>query len=98
MERTYIKDLKEQTGKEVSISCWVDIRRDQGKLIFFEYSGDLSISSDISNELSFLYPEKLIVVAYSSGPITNISMRGKNVRNLIEKIIKNFDVKEVFFE
>lgn len=37
MERTYIKDLKSQLGKEVSISGWVDIRRDQGKLIFFEF-------------------------------------------------------------
>lgn len=37
MSRTYIKDLKAQIGKEVSISGWVDIRRDQGKLIFFEF-------------------------------------------------------------
>ncbi len=37
MERTYIKDLKSKTGQEVSISGWVDIRRDQGKLIFFDF-------------------------------------------------------------
>jgi len=37
MERTYIKDLKSKLGNEVSISGWVDIRRDQGKLIFFEF-------------------------------------------------------------
>ncbi len=37
MERIYIKDLKEHSGKEVSISGWVDIRRDQGKLIFFDF-------------------------------------------------------------
>lgn len=37
MERTYIKDLKEHSGKEVSISGWVDTRRDQGKLIFFDF-------------------------------------------------------------
>lgn len=36
MKRTYIKDLKEQIGKEVSISGWVDIRRDQGKMVFFD--------------------------------------------------------------
>ncbi len=35
--RTYIKDLKEHLGSEVSISGWVDIRRDQGKLIFFDF-------------------------------------------------------------
>lgn len=36
MERTYIKDLKSQLGKEVSISGWVDIRRDQGKMVFID--------------------------------------------------------------
>ncbi len=34
--RTYIKDLKDNLGKEVSISGWVDIRRDHGKLIFID--------------------------------------------------------------
>lgn len=37
MERTYIKDLKQHTGKEVLIKGWVDVRRDQGKLIFFDF-------------------------------------------------------------
>lgn len=36
MERTYIKDLKEYIGKEVTIAGWVDIRRDHGKLIFLD--------------------------------------------------------------
>ncbi|MEO8638191.1 MAG: aspartate--tRNA ligase [Candidatus Taylorbacteria bacterium] len=36
MKRTYIKDLKEHMGKEVSISGWVDVRRDHGKLIFID--------------------------------------------------------------
>ncbi len=33
-------------------------------LIFFEYGGELSISSDISNELSYRFPKKYIAVAY----------------------------------
>ncbi|MDD4989461.1 MAG: aspartate--tRNA ligase [Candidatus Pacebacteria bacterium] len=37
MQRTYIGDLKDMVGKEVSISGWVDVRRDQGKLIFFDF-------------------------------------------------------------
>ncbi|MEK7184826.1 MAG: aspartate--tRNA ligase [Patescibacteria group bacterium] len=37
MQRSYIKDLKSKVGQEVSISGWVDIRRDQGKMIFFEF-------------------------------------------------------------
>lgn len=36
MNRTYIKDLKDYVGKEVTISGWVDIRRDHGKLIFID--------------------------------------------------------------
>ncbi len=37
MERTYIKDLKAEIGKEVLIKGWVDVRRDQGKLIFLDF-------------------------------------------------------------
>ena len=37
MERIYIKDLKNKIGEEVKIAGWVDIRRDQGKLIFFDF-------------------------------------------------------------
>lgn len=37
MERIYIKDLKGYEGKEVKIAGWVDIRRDQGKLIFLDF-------------------------------------------------------------
>ena len=36
MTRTYIKDLKEAVGQEVTIKGWVDIRRDHGKLIFID--------------------------------------------------------------
>ncbi|MDO8590817.1 MAG: amino acid--tRNA ligase-related protein [bacterium] len=34
--RTYIKDLKERVGTEVTIAGWVDVRRDHGKLIFID--------------------------------------------------------------
>ncbi len=37
MQRTYIKDLAEKIGQEVIIKGWIDIRRDQGKLIFFDF-------------------------------------------------------------
>lgn len=36
MERTYIKDLRESVGKNVSICGWVDTRRDHGKLVFID--------------------------------------------------------------
>ena len=34
--RIYIKDLKENIGKEIIIAGWVNVRRDQGKMIFFD--------------------------------------------------------------
>jgi aspartyl-tRNA synthetase len=37
MERTYIKDLGKSEGQEVVIKGWVDVRRDQGKLVFFDF-------------------------------------------------------------
>jgi len=37
MERTYIGDLDAHISTEVKICGWVDIRRDQGKLIFFDF-------------------------------------------------------------
>jgi len=34
--RIYIKDLKDYVGQEVIIAGWVDVRRDQGKMAFFD--------------------------------------------------------------
>jgi len=61
------------------------------KVLFFEYSGDLSISSDIANELSYLHPKKCIAVAYKKAGFANISLRGKNVKGILENILKNFE-------
>ena len=37
MTRTLIKDLKSEVGKQVTIKGWVDVRRDQGKMVFFDF-------------------------------------------------------------
>src|SRR5581483_3696197 len=37
MERTYIKDLESKKGQTVTIKGWIDVRRDQGKLIFLDF-------------------------------------------------------------
>lgn len=37
MQRTYIKDLKDKVGQQASISGWIDVRRDHGKLIFIDF-------------------------------------------------------------
>jgi aspartyl-tRNA synthetase len=37
MERIMIKDLTKHIGEEVLIKGWVDVRRDQGKIIFIDF-------------------------------------------------------------
>ena len=36
MERTLIRDLKNHLGQTVTIKGWVSVRRDQGKMVFFD--------------------------------------------------------------
>jgi len=64
---------------------------DEGKILFFQYGGGLSISSDISNELSYIYPEKVIVVVYVAGAKANISVRGKNIREIVLKVLEGLE-------
>lgn len=61
------------------------------KLLYFQYSGDLSLSADIANELSYRFPGKIVVVVYISGSRANISIRGKSVRELTRKAISGFN-------
>ncbi|MDQ3244904.1 MAG: OB-fold nucleic acid binding domain-containing protein, partial [bacterium] len=35
-DRIYIKDLNTKVGEEVIVAGWVDVRRDQGKMVFFD--------------------------------------------------------------
>ena len=62
------------------------------KMIYFQYSGVFSLSAHIANQLSYEYPEKVIVVVYLSGDVANISLRGPcDVRNLTLKAIENIE-------
>lgn len=36
MNRTYIKDIESHVGEQVLIKGWVDVRRDQGKMVFLD--------------------------------------------------------------
>ncbi len=36
MKRIFIEELHSNIGKEVTLAGWVDIRRDQGKMVFFD--------------------------------------------------------------
>jgi len=64
---------------------------DSGRVLFFQYAGDLSISADLSNELSYSFPDKIVVVVYIQGVKGNVSARGKKVREIILKAIKGLE-------
>jgi single-stranded DNA-specific DHH superfamily exonuclease len=83
IESKYQKLLKKaiQIGK----------KPDGKKVLFFQYGGDLSISADISNELNYLFPNKIIVVTYVKGIKANISMRGKKAREILLKAIEGLE-------
>lgn len=63
----------------------------RGKLLYFQYGGDLSISAEIANELSYLFLDKIIVVAYLSGTKANLSLRGKGIREITLKAIEGIE-------
>lgn len=60
-------------------------------LLFFSYSGEMSMSSEISNELYFKHKKKLIAVAFRKQDKANISIRGERARELMLKAIKNIE-------
>ncbi len=60
-----------------------------GEVLFFRYGGELSISSDIANELSFWFPRKYIAVLFVSGDKVNISFRGKGVKKYALEVLKD---------
>ena len=58
---------------EKKIRHLVSEAKDNGKnLLFFKYGGELSISSEVANELWYKFPEKFIIVAYVKGLKTNL--------------------------
>ncbi|MGV8152351.1 MAG: DHHA1 domain-containing protein [Candidatus Nanoarchaeia archaeon] len=62
------------------------------KFLYFQYGGELSLSSGIANQLIFEFPEKIIIVVYLRGDIANISIRGKgDIRKLTLESIKNIE-------
>lgn len=80
IDRKYQKLLEK--AKEIALRT--------GKVLFFKYGGELSLSGDLANELYSLFPEKIIAIAYVKAGKVNISMRGKiNLRDLMPKFLEN---------
>ena len=61
------------------------------KILYFQYGGSLSLSANLANQLSYEFPDKIIVVAYLKGDVANISLRGRGVRDLTLKSIEDIE-------
>ncbi len=69
----------------------IECERINDKVLFFCYSGDMSISSSIADEMGYLFPNKLVVIAYVKDSYANISIRGKNALEIFKEVIKDFE-------
>jgi oligoribonuclease NrnB/cAMP/cGMP phosphodiesterase (DHH superfamily) len=83
------KEIEEK--KNNLINKALNLYDESKKILFFEYKGDLSISAEISNELSYKFPNKFVIVAYNKGITVNISARGKKIKKIVLEAIKGFD-------
>ncbi|MDP2926152.1 MAG: DHHA1 domain-containing protein [Nanoarchaeota archaeon] len=64
----------------------------EGKVIYFQYGGNLSLSASLANQLLYEYPGKIIVVVYISGDVANLSLRGGNdIRTLTLEAISGIE-------
>jgi single-stranded DNA-specific DHH superfamily exonuclease len=60
-------------------------------LVFLEYSGEYSLSSDISNLLFFRNPDRFVAVCYKKQDWINVSLRGRDAKKFTEKIISKIE-------
>jgi len=62
------------------------------KIIYFQYGGSLSLSSNLANQLSYEFPDKLIVVVFIKSDVANISLRSKgDVRKITLEAIEGIE-------
>ncbi len=64
------------------------ISYDGGEVLFFRYSADTGMSASLSNYLSYLFSDKVVVISHIKGEEVKISMRGENVKKMALKIIE----------
>ncbi len=72
MERTYIGDLGAKAGETVLIKGWIDVRRDQGKMVFFDFR---DMSGYIQGVVLPNRPE-VIEIAKTCRPETVVAVQG----------------------
>lgn len=91
MERILINELKDHTGAEVSIGAIVDVRRDQGKMAFFDFRD----RSGMVQGVVFGKPE-VLEVAKSCSPESSLLVTGivnKRPEKMVNEKVENGDIE-----
>jgi len=83
MERTLISQLSSKKGETVTINGWVDVRRDQGKMAFFDFRD----RSGTVQGVVFGKPE-VLEIAKTARPESSVAITGV-VNARPEKMINN---------
>ena len=74
--RTYIKDLSAGIGQEVTVCGWIDVRRDQGKMVFLDLR-------DVTGKV------QAVVLPNHIGDMVLIDVRGVvEIKDCIKDVIK----------
>ena len=88
---TMHKRFKEINRKIEKLLKKAENEESKNNLLFFEYSGELSLSADLSNELIYKFPDKMIIVVYVSSGKANISGRGRKIKDVFLKATKGLE-------
>jgi len=91
MERTLIADLSEHKGKEVTINGWVDVRRDQGKMAFFDFRDRTGMVQGVV----FGKPE-VLEIAKTARPESSVAITGvvnERPEKMINDKVDNGDIE-----
>lgn len=72
MNRTYIGDAGAKAGETILIKGWIDVRRDQGKMVFFDFR---DMTGTIQGVVLPMRPE-VIEIAKTARPETVVQVEG----------------------
>ncbi|MCI5050831.1 MAG: OB-fold nucleic acid binding domain-containing protein [Candidatus Pacebacteria bacterium] len=104
MKRTYIKDLHNHSGEEITIKGWVDVARDQGKMAFFDFrdvtgkvQGVVFGKPEVLEVAKNLRPEWVVAV---HGIVNDRNDKNaKEFKTIVEETgVRDFFIKDVEIE
>ena len=69
----------------------VEVGKASGDVLFFHDKSNLSVTSELSNEISYIFPDKFVFIFYIQEVKTRISARGENVRKILLEAIEGLE-------